>query len=188
MATWFARYGGKRGFIAHCKCMAKYHFGGYRQYHQLEFGRVVRLVFVCKGNICRSPYAEARVQMAGYRLRISSFGLHASHREPANEQAIRTAKSRGVDLSGHRTRTVGDLHIDQSDLLVAMDPTQARALEPYRHAHNAQVTLLGLWGEDVLPIIADPYGHDSVVFEMCFVNIDAAVRGLCARITNEQPW
>lgn len=182
MASIFVRYGGKRGFLAHCKNMTKYCLGGYRQYQQLEFSRVERLIFVCKGNICRSPYAEARAHMDGGRLRVASFGLHADPRQPANEQAVASANLRGVDLSTHLTRTAAELRIDPSDLLVAMEPAQAQALVSYQRTHGAQVTLLGLWGKNVLPAIADPYGHDGAVFEMCFVNIDTAIQDLCSRI------
>jgi protein-tyrosine phosphatase len=182
----FARYGGKRGFIRYCLHMTKLILGRFSQYRHLDFARVDRLVFVCKGNICRSPYAEARARTNNRNLQIASCGLHAVPRQPANEQAVRIAGRRGIELNKHRTRTVTDLIIRRSDLLIAMEPEQAQALETHVHACGAQVTLLGLWAGDIMPSIADPYGHDDSIFELCFDTIDIAIRALGARIeTND---
>jgi protein-tyrosine phosphatase len=182
MASIFMRYGGKRGFIDHCKNKTKYYLGGFRQYQQIDFSRVERLIFVCKGNICRSPYAEAIARKYCDHLLTASFGLHAEPGKLANEQALKSANYRGVDLRKHRTRMATDLVVNQSDLLIAMEPGQAQSLQHYQKTHGAQVTLLGLWGEVVLPKIADPYGHDGMVFDMCFLRIDAAIQSLCSRM------
>jgi protein-tyrosine phosphatase len=178
----FARYGGKRGFIQHCLHMIKLISGGFSQYRHLDFSRVDRLVFVCKGNICRSPYAEASARANNRRLQIASFGLHAVPKQPANEQAVRIAGRRGIELNEHRTRRVTDLSIRRSDLLIAMEPAQAQALEAHVHACGAQITLLGLWAGDIMPSISDPYGHDDAIFEQCFDTIDTAIRALGTRI------
>ena len=68
--------------------------GLYRQYGPADRGEVRRLVFVCKGNICRSPFAEAVARAAG--ADAVSYGLDARDGLPANPSAIRTARKFGL--------------------------------------------------------------------------------------------
>lgn len=89
---------------------------------------IVSLLFVCTGNICRSPTAEgvflAKARSAGLldRVRVDSAGTHGYHvGEPPDPRSVRAARDRGVDLSGLRARTVGPEDFARFDLLLAMD-------------------------------------------------------------------
>src|SRR5215469_15602974 len=73
-------YGGRRGYVFHLAARAMGALGAYRRLGALDWGTVTRLVFVCKGNICRSPYAAARAQQLA--VEATSFGLDAIEGAP----------------------------------------------------------------------------------------------------------
>src|SRR5215475_9849794 len=80
--------------------------------------RCKRVVFVCSGNICRSPYAEVAARMRG--LPAVSCGTHTQTGLPADGTAIVEAARRTVDLSAHRTTRWEDFEPEDGDLLIAM--------------------------------------------------------------------
>ena len=89
---------------------------------------MVRVLFVCLGNICRSPTAEGvfrkRVTEAGLagRVEIDSAGTHAYHvGAPPDARAQQAARQRGIDLSGLRGRQATARDIEQFDYVLAMD-------------------------------------------------------------------
>src|SRR5688500_13430181 len=88
-----------------------------------------RIVFVCTGNICRSPYAEAaaRARRASERLDIGSAGLIGPDR-PSPPDAIEAARARGLSLDLHRSRLLDRDTAGRADLLVVMDEGHAQAL------------------------------------------------------------
>jgi protein-tyrosine phosphatase len=179
---WFAfiarNYGRKMGLLRHYSHQAQYMLGSYSSLKRVEWGRVTRLVFVCKGNICRSPYAEARARTMG--LRCSSFGLEAGVHAPANPSAIWAARARGLDLTGHRAQGASEFPMAPGDLLTAMEPWHAAVLQNRRMDPGVQVTLLGLWCSPSRPHIEDPLGLSEEYFQTCFATIDKAIASMSA--------
>jgi len=148
--------------------------GLYSDLTDFDASRVLRMVFVCAGNVCRSRYAEARARALGFEA--DSFGLSADGKSPADPAAVRAARRRGIELLPRASRRARDVRPTAGDLLVAMEPHQARAL---RRAHpRAQVTLLGLWCRPPRPVLADPYGLSDAYFDTCLGCIDEAVEAL----------
>ncbi len=121
------KYGGRRPILRHYASMVWDRFGGFWTYRQINWARVSRLVFVCKGNICRSPYAETRAK--GYGVEVVSIGLTAKSGTSANPDAIKNAEVRGINLGSHRAKRQEDICIGGGDLLVAMEPGQASVLQ-----------------------------------------------------------
>ncbi len=85
-----------------------------------------RILFVCLGNICRSPAAEgvmrAKARRRGLKLYIESAGTGAWHAgDPPDARMMRAAKRRGYDLSYQRARKVTDADFFEFDFLLAMD-------------------------------------------------------------------
>ena len=177
---WLAeRFGSRRGFVQTCWYRILYLAGSYRNYQQIDWESVERLVFVCKGNICRSAYAEAVAR--SLNIDSISCGIHTQHDLPANKGAIRAAEVKGVDLKKHKTTPIQSLVIREGDLLVVMEPWQADYIareldESYR------CSLLGLWGQPVNPHIQDPYGASSVYFNYCFNYIEKSVHEIAGKI------
>lgn len=158
--------------------------GRMHQYVQLDWERIERLVFVCKGNICRSPYAEYRAK--AMRLNAVSFGLYAENHTMAKDEAIRQAIKRGIDLMPHMPKTPEMVPLSPSDLIICMEPWQARDMLERVAGSGAQITLLGLWARRKIPVIPDPYGRGLYCFTSCFNEIDACLTYLADRLDDNK--
>jgi len=152
--------------------------GFYEKYENINWDKVTRLVFVCKGNICRSPYAEIKAKRLGFNA--VSIGLCTKAGSPVYAEAINIASYRNVKLDDHRARLIGTIEIRETDLVVCMEPSQIRKFNK-ANSVNCQLTLLGLFAPKKRTIVIDPYGKPSDYFEDCFEQIDSA---LCNLISN----
>jgi protein-tyrosine phosphatase len=147
---------------------------GYLKADEVRHGqRCKRVVFVCSGNICRSPYAEVVARMRG--LRAVSCGTHTETGLPADSTAITEAARREVDLHSHRTIRWEDFALEDGDLLVAMQLRHARAILP--RARGCPVVMLSSLLPQFAPVW-DPFGKQSPEFQRSFDLIDAGVQSL----------
>lgn len=176
----FEIFGGKRGYLEHVRARALCALGAYSAVREIEWGSVRRLVFACKGNICRSPYACARARLLG--LPAVSFGLEAAVGAPADPAAFRNAKARAVDLSAHRSASRESSGIMDNDLIVVFEPRQLTELRRWAAGRMPSVTLLGIWAQPFYPHIQDPYGRSDRYFQQCFSIIDSMVAELARRM------
>jgi protein-tyrosine phosphatase len=191
MNTWQAsldqvirrRFGRKQGVVRAARARLGLLAGRFDVFQAPVWGRVGRLVFVCKGNLCRSAYAEAVARSLG--ASAASFGLEAGEGRAADATAIRMASARRIDLSGHRSRR--HLELSGGDLLVGMEPAHLQRLEVFARETSAQATLLGLWAQPVRPHVEDPFGLSPEYFETCLAVIDDAVRQLVAQLRRGAP-
>jgi protein-tyrosine phosphatase len=175
-------YGGKRAFVTAMWYAGRASIGGFRNYQKIRWDKVSRVVFVCKGNICRSPYAEQRFRARG--ANATSAGLLADPGKPAAPAAQQAALRRGVDLTAHRSRVMAELNIGKGDLLVAFEPKHAETLDVLAtKLAGVQVTLLALWSSTPWFVyLHDPYGLSESHFDECFARIDRALNGLLTRV------
>lgn len=143
-----------------------------------------RILVVCHGNICRSPYAEKALveripAVVSDAVTVCSAGFELSGR-PSPPAALAAASSRGVDLSAHRSRQLDVDEVERSDLVIVMDSRQRRALMSWFGKDGGSVLVLG--DLDPLPVVsravADPYGKGVEVFHQVFQRIDRCVGGL----------
>lgn len=167
-------YGGKKGLLAHVRARALHAIGAYSTLRDIDWASIHRLTFVCKGNICRSPYASAKARLLG--IPATSFGLQAADGAPADPTALRNAHLRGVDLSTHRSVRMQSPLIRNDDLVIVFEPWQVAKV--HRSADGAPVSLLGIWARPVHPHIQDPFGRSDRHFQHCFSLIDANVAEL----------
>jgi protein-tyrosine phosphatase len=149
------------------------------------------VLFVCLGNICRSPTAEGvfrrLVASEGleHAVEIDSAGTHAYHiGEPPDARAQEAARRRGVDLSGLRGRQALASDIEQFDYVLAMDRENLQHLQAIaarEHLHKVRLFMefAKVYGEREVP---DPYfgGHGG--FERVLDMIEDAAAGLLADI------
>ncbi|MBV9200888.1 MAG: phosphotyrosine protein phosphatase [Alphaproteobacteria bacterium] len=174
------RFGTYRGLIRLLLAWVENLTGRYRQLKQIRWEQVERLVFVCHGNICRSPYAERCAARHG--LAAASFGLSADRGAPADPDACRIAARRAIDLAAHRACDAADFEFKVGDLLIVMEPRQLRRLLCNLPAGGCQMTLLGLWSRPPRPHIHDPHRLSDAYWERCFDVIDTAVQSITDRI------
>ncbi len=143
----------------------------------------MKVLFVCTGNICRSPTAEGVLrEMArkeGVPLHVESCGTHDYHvGEAPDERAQHHASRRGYDLSALRARRVSSQDFADFDLILAMDRGHLKILERMcPPAHRPKVRLF-VPGRDV----PDPYYGGPEDFEQVLDLVETACRGLLAEI------
>ena len=172
-------YGSRKGFVLSMRYQAESYLGKFNKYQSIPWGSVGRLIFICKGNICRSAFAAEVAKSLG--LDAMSAGIHAIFDASADEQAISTAQKLGYDLSSHRTTPIVYPILRDRDLLVAMEPWQAKIVSRYL-SKPMTTTLLGLWGKPQHPYIHDPYGSSSGYFDHCFKYIEISVHAIADKI------
>ncbi len=178
--NWISRnYGCKRGMLRACYHGLLDTTGRYSPLRRIDWSRVERLVFVCKGNICRSAYAEARARSAG--LNAVSYGLITQGGDATPPAIRQVAAEVGIDLSSHRSSCGAAVTLAESDLILAMEPYQVDLLKA-GEVGGAQVTLLGLWCAEARPHIEDPYGLREDYIRHCFELIDRAVAAVAERM------
>lgn len=155
---------------------------------------MVRVLFVCLGNICRSPTAEgvfrALVESQGLtgKIEIDSAGTHAYHvGEGPDPRAQEAAARRGVDLSRQRGRRATAADIEEFDYVLAMDEDNyANLLHIAPMQYESRVRLLMAFAperpEDEVP---DPYFGGEGGFDRVLDMIEDATRGLLADIRRQ---
>lgn len=151
----------------------------------------IRVLFVCMGNICRSPTAHgvfvdlARRHDMEQRIHVESAGTHAYHvGKPPDPRAQEAARRRGIDLARMRARQVDAGDFEMFDYILAMDRDNLLILQelcPTEHRHK-----LGLFleyaphlGESEVP---DPYYGGASGFERVLDMIEAAAEGLLQHV------
>ena len=145
------------------------------------------VLFVCMGNICRSPTAEGvfRAFVAreapSWSVRIDSAGTHAYHvGEPPDRRSSAAAARRGYDLSRLRARQVVREDFHRFDLLLAMDDDNLeilRALAPQGYADRARL-LLDFAPHRAERHVPDPYYGGPQGFEHVLDLLEEAARGV----------
>ena len=155
-----------------------------------------RVLFVCMGNICRSPTAEAVVRSmlleAGLQgeVEVASAGTLGDHfGHPPDDRAQLHAKRRGYDLARLRAKQVKKSDFSDFDLVLAMDRANLATLQ--RICPAAERHKLGLFlefadaqGEREIP---DPFGGGEERFERVLDLVEEGARGLLRKLHHDQP-
>ncbi len=171
-------FGTHRGLVRLAIANGLWFLGPYRRYGRVDFAKVRRLVFVCQGNICRSPFGHHMAQKLIANVPICSLGLGAGSGHPADSLATEVAQDFGVDLLPHKTTALDDFVIETGDLFLVMEDRHLRALAPSLVGHDVQVALLGLWCRPPLALLYDPHRLTRSYFKTCFHRITQAVEAL----------
>lgn len=151
----------------------------------------VQVLFVCMGNICRSPMAEGVFRRLvaeanlSHRIVTDSAGTHAYHiGEPPDHRAQATSRNRGVDISDLRARQVVLADFSRFQYVLAMDRDNLRLLTqscPAGHRERVKLYLEFAAGRAETEV-PDPYYGGQQGFEHVFELVEHAGRGLLADI------
>lgn len=145
----------------------------------------MNLLFVCTGNICRSPLAEviarAEAEARGWAdISCASAGTFALPGQPASGPGIAVAAARGLDLAEHASQELSLELLEWADLIVGMEASHARAAVHWDPDATVHVMT------DFLPAdhgrsgggVPDPYGGDLQTYEGTWELLTLAMRGL----------
>ena len=146
--------------------------------HLADAGLPGAVLFVCHGNLCRSPYAAGAFRKLlapsiGRQVRVDSAGFITPGR-PSPATAIAAAGARGIDLSTHRSKPLMVDRVNGATLVVVMDGDQAHAVARRFRVPRQRIVLLG--DLDPQPIeqraIEDPMERPRDVFDRVYARID----------------
>ena len=153
------------------------------------------ILYVCKGNICRSPFAERLTNNllefgSNDLLLIRSAGINATVANPPPKEAIDAAKVFGICMDDHRARRLTQELICGSDMIVAMEVEHLKQLEEAYPESKNRLFLLPIFSNDQYRWgsyyrhynIADPYGKNIEKFILCFENIKMCINNLLVKI------
>jgi protein-tyrosine phosphatase len=156
----------------------------------------VGVLFVCMGNICRSPTAHGvfeelvRQERLHDRILVDSAGTHAYHiGNPPDPRACAAALRRGVDLSHQRARRIGEEDLERFDYVLVMDNENLEMVERICPPDHRQKVRLFMeyaphMGMDEVP---DPYYGGLAGFERVLDLVEAASQGLLQAIRERHP-
>lgn len=160
---------------------------------------MTRILFVCMGNICRSPMAEGVVRVQAERaglssiLEVDSAGTHAYHEgEPPDQRARKVAATRGYDISRLRARRVNDRDFSRFDRILAMDRQNLEFLR--RSCPKENLSRLGLFldfADDLaLDEVPDPYyggieGFEKVL-DLCEQGSRSLIESIARSVVQSQ--
>jgi L-malate glycosyltransferase len=137
-----------------------------------------KILFVCQGNIIRSPYAAsllARELSGSAGLRIASAGLAAISGNAAHPTAMQLAGERRVDMSGHSASPLDAETVNGSDVIFVMEIPQLLALRQRFPQAESKTFLITCLAADVPLEVRDPYAGAAPEFNACFEHISRAL-------------
>jgi len=134
----------------------------------------MHIIFVCTGNTCRSPMAEALLRKKTKLHTVSSAGLSVSFPSPAAENAVAVMQEHGLDISAHRARPLTAEDIKQADLILTMTSGHRSILTAvFPEAAEKTFTLCEYAGTP--GDIDDPFGGDMDTYRRCAAALAARI-------------
>ena len=143
------------------------------------------VLFVCTGNTCRSPMAEALLRDAALKRRLDitavSAGTSAPEGGPISKNARKVLKSRGLSPEEYRSKSVSKQLIDGADLVLTMTASHRDAVSAQFPENKDRIYTLGEYAGDFSDV-PDPFGQDLEVYKRCLNDLEQKIAGAVKRI------
>ena len=147
----------------------------------------MRLLFICTGNTCRSPLAEALARREAIErgladVEVASAGTSAWDGSPASDGALLVALERGMDLSTHRAQQLTRALVQSHDVVLAMGPHHVERAEALGGEGRTHLLTAFAGGTSSRPI-NDPFGGDLDQYRETLAELQSEIRLVFDRLT-----
>ena len=139
------------------------------------------IIFVCTGNTCRSPMAEAIAKSMMPKLKFASMGVAASNGIPASENACKAVEAWGLNLASHKSKMIDHKLLKSAKLVLTMTEAHLSVVKFFCKNANA-FTLAEYVGKD--RDISDPFGGDMKMYIDCAKEIESLVSLVAKKVMN----
>ena len=146
------------------------------------------ILFVCTGNICRSPMAEAMLKSVlpvdlQPKVQVASAGTYAHDGLPAEPHAVQVMSEFDIDLSHHRSRMIRPEFVAGADLIIIMETMHGTGIQDFVHTAKKPIRLLATFGgQSRSAEIPDPYGGDLERYRQTAMQIRSCLEGVVQTI------
>lgn len=150
----------------------------------------MNILFVCTGNTCRSPMAQAlleeKAKEIGISLNIKSAGIFALDGQRASKEAIEVLKADGIDISSHRANMIYRDLLEEADLILTMAVSHKGVLLSQYKFIKGKVYTLKEYAYGIEEDVVDPFGRDINVYKDTKEEIEKALEKIVGQLSAEQ--
>lgn len=151
----------------------------------------MNILFVCTGNTCRSPMAQALLQdkakKKGLDIVVKSAGVYALDGQNASMGAIKSLELEGIDIGDHRANIIHRGLLEEADLILTMGRSHKKLLiAKYDFVKNKAYTLKE-YAYGIEEDVIDPFGGDINVYNNTKEEIDKALDEIVIKLIKEEP-
>ena len=146
----------------------------------------MNILFVCTGNTCRSPMAEALMkeiaEEKGLDIKVKSAGTFALDGQEASEEAIQVMEEEGIDISNHRANIIHRNLVEEADLILTMSRSHKQQLLSKYDFIKGKVFTLKEYAHSQEEDIEDPFGRGIEAYRLAKAEIKEALKKVAAKL------